>query len=114
MLTIESLRAYGANTEEGLARCLNNEAFYLRLVRMGAQDRNFMLLEEALDGGNTKAAFEAAHALKGVMANLSLTPILEPVAQITELLRHEADAEYLPYRTLIRERKEELIRLIES
>ena len=47
-------------------------------------------------------------------ANLSLTPILEPVAQITELLRHEADAEYLPYRTMIRERKEELIRLIES
>ena len=28
MLTIEKLKEYGANVEEGLARCLNNEAFY--------------------------------------------------------------------------------------
>ena len=33
-MTIDDLKTYGANTEEGLRRCLNNEAFYLRLVRM--------------------------------------------------------------------------------
>ena len=33
-MTIDSLKAFGANTAEGLARCMNNEAFYLRMVGM--------------------------------------------------------------------------------
>ena len=85
MLTIETLRAYGANVNEGLARCLNNEAFYLRLVKMSAMDKNFDRLNEALDAGDRQAAFEAAHALKGAIGNLALTPILEPVSALTEL-----------------------------
>jgi hypothetical protein len=32
MITIEGLKEYGANVEEGLTRCMNNEAFYLKLV----------------------------------------------------------------------------------
>ena len=32
MLTVEKLKEYGADTGEGLNRCMNNEAFYLRLV----------------------------------------------------------------------------------
>ena len=34
MLTIEKLKAYGANVEEGMERCLNNEAIYFRLIGM--------------------------------------------------------------------------------
>ena len=33
MLTVAALREFGANTEEGLSRCMNNEAFYLRRER---------------------------------------------------------------------------------
>ena len=32
MLTIEKLRTFGADVDEGLARCMNNEGFYLRMV----------------------------------------------------------------------------------
>ncbi len=32
MMTIESLKEYGANVEEGLGRCMGNDALYLRLV----------------------------------------------------------------------------------
>lgn len=94
MLTIEALRAFGANTDEGLNRCLNNEAFYLRMVQMGAADASFSRLNEAIAAGDKKAAFEAAHALKGVLSNLALTPILEPVVELTELLRHESEGDY--------------------
>ena len=87
MLTIDALKAYGANTDEGLARCFNNEAFYLRLVGMGLADANFDKLKAAMEAGDTAAAFEAAHALKGSIGNLSLTPIFEPVSALTELLR---------------------------
>ena len=31
MLTIEKLQNYGADVDEGLNRCMKNEAFYLRL-----------------------------------------------------------------------------------
>lgn len=87
MLTIDALKAYGANTDEGMARCFNNEAFYLRLVGMGLADANFDKLKAAMDAGDTTAAFEAAHALKGSIGNLSLTPIFEPISALTELLR---------------------------
>lgn len=33
-LTIGTLTIYGADTKEGLQRCMNNESFYLRLVKM--------------------------------------------------------------------------------
>ena len=87
MWTIDALKAYGANTDEGMARCFNNEAFYLRLVGMGLADANFDKLKAAMDAGDTTAAFEAAHALKGSIGNLSLTPIFEPISALTELLR---------------------------
>ena len=79
MLTVDSLKAFGANTEEGLGRCMNNEAFYLRLVGMALQDGNYEALRTSLEAGDLKAAFEAAHSLKGVLANLALTPLLAPV-----------------------------------
>ena len=87
MLNLDTLRAYGANVDEGMTRCFNNEAFYLRLVGMGLADANFDRLRQAMDAGDARAAFEAAHALKGSMGNLSLTPIYDPVSELTERLR---------------------------
>ena len=87
VITIEKLISFGADVNEGLKRCMNNEAFYLRLVGMEMGDRNFDALKDAVEAGDPKAAFEAAHALKGALGNLSLTPIYEPVALLTEELR---------------------------
>lgn len=87
MLTVEALKQYGANTEEGLGRCFNNVDFYLRLVGMGLADANFDRLTKAVESGNAREAFEACHALKGSMGNLALTPIYEPVSALTEQLR---------------------------
>lgn len=95
MLTVETLRAYGANTEEGLARCLNNEAFYLRMVGMMAEDGHARALADAVAKQDWKAAFEAAHALKGSLSNLALRPALDAVTAILEpLRRQEARADY--------------------
>ncbi len=94
MITIEKLRQFGADTAQGLGRCMNNEAFYLRLVNMGLDDAGFEKLENALNNGDRKAAFEAAHALKGVLGNLSLTPLYDTVSEMTELLRADKDADY--------------------
>ena len=97
MLTVNGLREFGANTEEGLGRCMKNEALYLRLVGMVVNDQNYGKLSAALEAGDLKAGFEAAHALKGVLGNLSLTPIYDPVCKLTEMLRHpEEGGDYKP------------------
>ena len=57
MLTIEKLKAYGANVDEGLSRCMNNETFYLRLVNMAADDAGFERLRTALEKNDRKAGF---------------------------------------------------------
>ncbi len=94
MLTIESLKAYGANTDEGLQRCYGMADFYLKLVKMIPADEGFDRLSQALAANDTKAAFEAAHALKGVLGNLSLTPLYEPASSLTELLRAGKEGDY--------------------
>ena len=96
MLTIDKLNAYGANTKEGLARCMGNEALYLRLTASVTNQPEFDRLGERIENRDLKGAFEAAHALKGVLGNLSLTPLYEKVCEITELLRGQADADYQP------------------
>lgn len=87
MLTIEKLKGYGANVDEGLTRCFNNEDFYLRLVGMSLEDKNFDRLARAVADADAKEAFEACHALKGSTGNLALTPIYDPVCALTEQLR---------------------------
>lgn len=94
MLTADKLREFGADVDLGLARCMNNEGFYLMLVGKAAEDQRLTLLAQQIAGGRTEAAFETAHALKGMYANLSLDPLTKPVSVITELLRSKADADY--------------------
>ena len=94
MLTIEGLREFGANVDEGVTRCAGKEELYLKLVGRIPADKGFAALPEAIANGDLDGAFEYAHGLKGVLANLSLTPILEPVERITESLRSRTDRDY--------------------
>ena len=48
MLTLDALKAYGAKTDEGLARCRNMEPFYLKIVGMVLADANFEALKQAM------------------------------------------------------------------
>ncbi len=112
MLTIEVLKTFGADTGDGLKRCLDNEAFYLKLVSKALEDKNFDMLEEAVAAGDLDNAFEAAHSLKGVLGNLALTPIYKPVYDITELLRARTDTDYTSLIREISDKREQLVRLM--
>ena len=114
MRTSEKLAAYGADTKTGLERCMGQEAFYIRLAGMILQEENFDKLEQALAAGDLKEAFSAAHALKGVTGNLALTPLYEPVQEITELLRAETDMDYTALMNQIREAKAALQQLADE
>ena len=94
MMTIDALRAFGADVDDGLKRCMNMEAFYLKLVNSLKGDTKPEELKAAVEAKDLDKAFELAHALKGVYGNLSLTPLTKPVTEITELLRARTDTDY--------------------
>ena len=94
MLTIDNLKSLGANTDEGLARCLGKEDFYLRMVSMALADNGFEKLREAVISGDLNEGFERAHALKGVLSNVALTTLADPIAEITEELRARNEIDY--------------------
>lgn len=94
MLTIDNLKSLGANTDEGLARCLGKEDFYLRMVSMALADNGFERLREAVTSGDLNEGFERAHALKGVLSNVALTTLADPIAEITEELRARNEIDY--------------------
>lgn len=114
MVTIEKLNAFGADTAEGLARCYGNEALYLKLIGMVVKEENFNRLESTIAANDLDGAFEAAHALKGVLGNLSLTPMFEKSSEITELLRERREMDYTPLVKDLLDKRDELKAMCEG
>ena len=109
MLTIDVLNEFGANTAEGLERCLQDEDFYLDLVPTALEKDSYDALDSAIKANDLDSAFEAAHALKGVLANLALTPLYEPASEMTELLRARTDTDYGPLMQKILDERQRLM-----
>lgn len=107
-MTLEALGKFGANVEDGLKRCMNNEAFYLRLVGMALDDGAFESLGATLSENDLDKAFEEAHKLKGATGNLSLTPIYDPLVTLTELLRNKTPGDYDALYKTVMEKTNEL------
>lgn len=105
MLTIDVLKEYGADVNAGLTRCLNNETFYLGLVGRALDDPSFEKLDAAVATNDIKAIFEISHTLKGVLGNLSLTPLFDIASEMTELARSGESADYAAYLARLMEKR---------
>ena len=112
MLTIEKLQEFGVDTKEGLNRCMNNEGFYFKMLGMGLSNEYFDTLGNALDAGKLDEAFEAAHALKGVLGNLAITPLYNPLAELTEDLRAKKASDYVERYRPIKKLRDEMLALV--
>ncbi len=97
MITVEKLKSFGANTDEGIKRCAGRDSLYLKLVNTIPSNEGFRNLYEAINNKDFDKAFEYAHGLKGIITNLSLTPLEEPIIYITEELRASHNIDYAPY-----------------
>ena len=62
-----------------------------RFITKFLDDGSFAELCQAMQAGDRKEAFRAAHTLKGVCANLSFDRLGASAGQLTELLRTEND-----------------------
>ncbi len=94
---IDKLKEYGVDTDTALKRCVNNEALFLKLINKVPQMDEFDKLKQAINDKDLESAFSYAHAIKGNVSNLEITPIKEPISEMTELLRSKQDIDYTPY-----------------
>ena len=83
----EIFDAYGADYSATMNRFMGNEAMYLRFLDMLFEDESLRQLGEALEAKDAASAFAAAHTLKGVVANMGLTPLYRAVCILVEPLR---------------------------
>ena len=84
---LDVLEDWGCDIEEGLERLGGDEDFYETLLFGFVHENGMGVLTEAMETGDYRSAFEAAHGLKGDTGNLSLTPLYEAVCSLVEDLR---------------------------
>lgn len=88
MALIDELAALGCNTKEAEKRFMNNTPLYVKMLKKfpAAVDETQVL--PLIGSGDLEAAAAAAHTLKGVTGNLSLTPLYEAYTEIVNTLRN--------------------------
>ncbi len=86
MTVKECYEEAGGNYEDVMSR-LRTDDRVIRFLGKVADDGSFALLSQSLEARNMEDAFRAAHTLKGVCLNLSLTRLYNSSAQLTEALR---------------------------
>ena len=70
-----ALTDWGCSTDSALDRMLGDEDLYLEFLTEFTKDPSFDMLSDALCETKNREAFEHAHMLKGVAANLGLDPL---------------------------------------
>lgn len=76
------------NYEEAV-RLMGSDDRIMRYLKLFQRDTNFHVMCNAVNNNDFKTAFNAAHTLKGVALNLSLTALADQIKELTELLRGE-------------------------
>lgn len=87
----ECYKDIGGNYQEALGR-LVSPALVEKFIVKFLDDGSYEELCRQMESGGREDAFKAAHTLKGVCANLSITKLCGSVSELTEELRY-GDAE---------------------
>jgi HPt (histidine-containing phosphotransfer) domain-containing protein len=89
MKMIEELKVFGIDIDDAMQRFMNNEALYIRMLgklpKAVAEQEVLPLLES----GDYSGALTNAHTIKGVMGNLSITPLYRAYSDAVQLLRED-------------------------
>ena len=81
------LKNKGVDVDKALERLKGNKDAYKSFLAEFFEDPDFESLKESLEENNARDAFEYAHGLKGMAANLGLDVIYHPLSQLVEILR---------------------------
>lgn len=85
---MERLLNAGINPDSAIERFMGNEALYIKYLLRFADDDNYQKLCRSMEKEDCKSAFMAAHTLKGVCGNLSITRMEQLLRNQVEYLRN--------------------------
>lgn len=101
------LKEYGCDVDGALARVIDDVELYAYCLKTLVEDSAFVDLGKALKANDIDKAFDYAHTIKGVSANLGLTPLYDLDCEIVEVLRKKENNDLLPrYEKLLAIRNE--------
>ena len=86
MTVQECYAAFDGDYQEVVSRLRTDERIQ-RFLQKVVEDGSYQLLIDSIASGNVDEAFRAAHTLKGVCANLSITKFGQSSSALTEVLR---------------------------
>ena len=90
-MTIQECYQNLGGSFEQVKNRLPSEGLIKKFTAKFLDDGSFSELCRAMQSGERKEAFRAAHTLKGVCANLSFDRLYASAERLTELLRPETD-----------------------
>jgi len=76
--------------EDGIKRVMNNKAFFVKMLVKFKDDPNLKNLEAALAANDYEKAQVAAHTLKGLSGNLSLTELFKQSREIEAQIKEKS------------------------
>jgi CheY-like chemotaxis protein len=91
-LNTEKLTLHGINVQAGIKRLGGNKKAYEKILLKFPSDNSFEQLSEAMLSGDFESAVKAAHALKGVAANLSIEGLAEELSRLEKALKQGDNA----------------------
>jgi len=78
------------NEEEGKKRVMNNGKLYAKLLNKFKADTNLETLAASAEAEDWEKAKVAAHTLKGIAANLSLTELFNQSLDVESQIKNKA------------------------
>ncbi|MCM1321427.1 MAG: Hpt domain-containing protein [Bacteroides sp.] len=91
---------------DGVFNRLRKDERIVKFLLMFLKDPSYDQLKSAIEARNAENAFRAAHTIKGVGQNLSLTALYESASRLSDIFRNRTDFcdDALPeFETLTRE-----------
>lgn len=86
-MNFKLLEENGINVKSGINRFGNKEKLYEKYLLKFLNDNSFNELYEFMMHTDYEKAFMSAHTLKGIVGNLSLDNLYEPLCDLVEGLR---------------------------
>ncbi|MDR2052072.1 MAG: Hpt domain-containing protein [Treponema sp.] len=78
------------NEAEGIKRVMNNAKLYVKLLTKFRNENNLDDLNSCLGAGDLEKAQAAAHTIKGIAANLSLTALFQQLQEVETRIKNKA------------------------
>lgn len=87
MKTLQELQENGIDIDGVMERFMDNEKMFRYFLRQLPEEKAYYFMLQALNEKNVEIAFDWAHRLKGIIANLALSRLYDELYDIVETLR---------------------------